>query len=326
MVFPTDSEDPAHAPLRILVGDPDVTTTDLLSRILRGRGYEVETVRTEAAVLERVDNATFDVVLLAWSLPGTTGLEVLRQVRARFAMPDLPVVLMSSHAESVQVVRAFDRGANEFLNKPLDPDVTLVRVHNLVALRRARLALHQLAMVDSLTGVFNRRYMMEQLRRQLAQAQRYGRELSFCLCDIDRFKTVNDTHGHGAGDEALKLFANTLRARLRKSDIIGRFGGDELCIIFPETSLEDALVATESVRTSVAVTPVSVGGSDICYITGSFGLASLQEDRIDAATLMSRADEALYRAKASGRNRTCSVITNPSLFCPVSAQVVAATA
>lgn len=301
--LPGADDDPTLAPLRVLVAEPDVATADLLTRILRGRGYEVEIANDEATVLDTLDSTWIDVVLLAWALPGATGLQVLRKVRGRFAMPDLPVMLMSSQAEPAQVVCAFDRGANDFLEKPLNPDVTLVRVHNLVALSRARLALRQQAMVDALTGVFNRRFVMQQLQSQVAQAQRYNRPLSFCLCDIDHFKSVNDNFGHRAGDEALKLFASVMRDRVRRADVVGRFGGDELCILFPETSAVDALVAVESIRNTLATTPVRVLGVDTCLITGSFGIAELRGDPREASVLVSHADDALYAAKTAGRNR-----------------------
>lgn len=304
--LPGDDDDPALAPLRVLIGEADVSCSELLTKILRGRGYEVATVCTQEAILEQIDTIDFDVLLLAWSLPGASGLSVLRQVRARFALPDLPVVLMSTSADSANVVQAFDRGANDFIRKPLDPDVTLVRVHNLVALRRARLALRQQAMVDELTGVFNRRYMMEQLRSQLSQAQRYGRKLSFCLCDIDHFKLVNDTHGHRAGDHALEIFARMLRGRLRSADIVGRFGGDEFCVILPETSVSEARIAIEGVRGCIQEAEIPVPDGSTCRITGSFGIAEIGPGTADVNALVSKADEALYRAKAQGRNCTCA--------------------
>ncbi len=313
--FPLEEDDPALAPLRVLVGDPDAHTTELLSHILGGRGYEVVTAATGAGTLALLDAQDVDVVLLAWAFPDATGLQILRQVRARHAMPDLPVVLMSSRSESQEIVRAFDRGANDVIAKPLDPDVTLVRVHNLVALRRARLELRQLAMVDALTGIFNRRYIMEQVGAQLSQARRHRRRLSFCLCDIDWFKTVNDTYGHHAGDAALVAFARLLRERLRRSDVVGRFGGDELCILFPETGAADALVAVENVRTTLAALALRAQDGTPYGITGSFGIAELGPEISEPSTLLSCADQALYRAKAGGRNR--SVIYRPSAAPPL---------
>jgi diguanylate cyclase (GGDEF)-like protein len=312
--FAEEDRDPTLAPLRVLVGSPD-PADQALAELLRGRGYEVTLVSAPEDVLLELCpdselpcpdyDAAADVVILDWNLSDGGGLSALRAVRSRYAMPDLPVVLMSSSSQSANVVRAFDKGANEFLPKPLDPDVTLARIHNLVALRRARLALRQQAMVDALTNVFNRRFVMEQLDRQVSQALRYGRRLTFCLCDIDRFKLVNDTHGHAAGDAALKQFARILCRRLRRSDVVGRFGGDELCIIFPETPADRAMVAVEAVRNLVASTPVRLAGQETCRITSSFGVAELDHDVTDVATLVSRADEALYLAKARGRNRAC---------------------
>jgi diguanylate cyclase (GGDEF)-like protein len=313
--LPGDDDDPELAPLRVLVGEPDVSTSEWLTRVLRGRGYVVDVVRTEAEILHEVDHASYDVVLVAWSLPGATGLNVLRQVRARYAMPDLPVVLISPIGDAANVVKAFDRGANDFLCKPLDADITRVRVHNLVALRRARLALRQQAMVDALTGVFNRRYMMQQLGAQVASALRYGRRLAFCLCDVDHFKGVNDTHGHRMGDEALRVFASILRGRLRQADIVGRFGGDELCLVFPETGASEAMVAVESARAIVADRTITLSrGSVTCHITASFGVAEIDLECVDANALIARADEALYLAKEAGRNRAVAWVPSALAF------------
>jgi len=304
MALPGDDDDPTLAALRVLVGDADPQLAAELSTVLRGRGYETVVETTGEGLLQRLDREGFDVVILAWSLPDATGLDVLRKLRARFAMPDLPVMMMSKQDESKNVVQAFDRGANDFLRVPLDRDVTLVRVHNLVALRRARVALRQQAMVDPLTNIFNRRYVMQELESHAAVATRYGRPLSFCLGDIDHFKSVNDSHGHRVGDEALRRFAGALRARLRRSDIVGRFGGDELCVVFPETAAADAAIALEEVRATLAGTEIVVGESRPgAWLTVSFGVADLG-DGGDVPTVISRADEALYRSKAQGRNRT----------------------
>jgi two-component system cell cycle response regulator len=277
-------------------------------QLLHGRGYAVDVARSATEVLACLETTGYDVVLLAWALPDTTGLHMLRQVRATFAMPDLPVVILSCGDQSEDVVRAFDRGANEFLKIPIEPDVFLVRIHNLVALRRARLALRQQAMVDALTSVFNRRYAMEALRSQIAQAQRYGRDLSFCLCDIDNFKAVNDTHGHRIGDTALQLVATSLRQRLRRSDVVGRFGGDELCVILPETSMADAAVALSAVRQAIQTTPIALDETTACFVTASFGVAEIGDETKDISTLVARTDEALYAAKARGRNRICTAV------------------
>ena len=289
----------------MLVGEADVAKADVLATILRGRGYEAVVERNQQALLARLDSETFDVVILAWALPGATGLDLLRRVRARHAMPDLPVMMMSCRDESEKVVQAFDRGANDFLRTPLDPAVTLVRVHNLVALRRARVALRQQAMVDPLTNIYNRRYIMQQIASQTAVARRYGRPLAFCLCDIDHFKRVNDDYGHRIGDEALRRVASVLRTRLRRSDVVGRFGGDELCIVFPETSAADAAIAAEAVRVEVAESSLRIPDTDrVVRITASLGIAEIGDGMHDSASLVCRADEALYRSKERGRNTT----------------------
>lgn len=170
-------------------------------------------------------------------------------------------------------------------------------------LEEANRRITELSRTDALTGLPNRRYFLERLDTTMSLAQRHGLPLALVMADLDHFKRINDTHGHETGDRVLRTFADTLRAQCRREDLPCRFGGEEFLILLPQTKAEAGIVLAERVRTVFAETPMPVPGT-VC--TASFGVAAIQTDDT-AGGLIARADEALYAAKAQGRNRTVTV-------------------
>ncbi len=156
---------------------------------------------------------------------------------------------------------------------------------------------------DALTGLYNRRYLMEGLTREMARAQRYAVPLSILLLDLDHFKRINDTYGHLMGDTVLETIGTLLRDTLRAIDIPGRYGGEEFCVVLPETPMEDACLLAERIRQRVAAAVFQAPGGLPVAITCSIGVAQLREGPRDIAAMLEDADRALYQAKASGRNR-----------------------
>lgn len=169
-------------------------------------------------------------------------------------------------------------------------------------LTRQKEAAEALARTDALTGLANRRAFDEAAQREIRRAVRYGEPLALIITDIDRFKTINDTHGHHAGDLVLVGFAHTLRASVREVDLVGRWGGEEFVILMPGTEIGEATQAAERMRQSVAASPARCGEAT-CSYTASFGVAAFTADTPSLDALLGRADQALYRAKENGRNR-----------------------
>ncbi len=164
--------------------------------------------------------------------------------------------------------------------------------------------LQEMARTDPLTGAGNRGYFMERLQVEVERSRRYGHTLSVIMMDLDHFKSVNDTRGHAAGDEALRTLTAVLRGSLkRQSDFWGRIGGEEFAAGLPEITLSQASMVAERVRLRLAETPISFG-SEVFFITGSFGVCEFQRGD-DQEAILHRADQALYRAKQAGRNRVC---------------------
>jgi diguanylate cyclase (GGDEF)-like protein len=161
--------------------------------------------------------------------------------------------------------------------------------------------LRDLATHDTLTGIYNRRYLEEVVRKEVDRAQRYARPLSIAMVDADHFKRINDTHGHQVGDEVLRAVSERCQKGLRSNDVLARYGGEEFVMVFPETSLGNARTVAERVRVAVGEVPITVGDRALA-VTVSIGLAALGQEQ-DFSALLERADHALYAAKQSGRNR-----------------------
>lgn len=183
-------------------------------------------------------------------------------------------------------------------------DVTDVAIfqRQVEQLTEVNATLERLSLTDALTGVFNRRYLLSHLESVFAEAKRYARPFTAVLVDLDHFKQVNDTHGHLAGDEVLRVMARRLSQSLRSADVLGRYGGEEFLVILPETPVDAAAILGERLRHTVQVLPVHFGEAAI-RVTASFGMAGFHPDQKDAHSLLEQADLALYRSKELGRNR-----------------------
>jgi diguanylate cyclase (GGDEF)-like protein len=160
--------------------------------------------------------------------------------------------------------------------------------------------------VDALTGVSNRATVLTYLEKHFDLARRHGRPLSVLLCDLDHFKRINDTYGHAAGDRVLQAFGGLVMGRLRGSDQVGRIGGEEFLVVLPETQAGEAATVAENLRAALCSEPVQIPGSAPILVSGSVGVAQVHEGDPDAGSLLARADAALYRAKAEGRNRVAT--------------------
>ena len=288
----------------LLLVDDDAMNRDALARRLSRSGYKVLTADSGTAALRMIREGRIDAVLLDVMMPGLSGLETLRQLRQFRSVADLPVIMVTAKDASDDVVEALDLGANDYITKPIDFAVALARIRAHVTTRRA----------DPLTGLPNRALFMDRLERLLASGQSAGTGFAVLFLDVDRFKIVNDSLGHVAGDELLVEIAKRLESSLRASDTVARFegdhtlarmGGDEFTILLDGIGDADrALSIANRLRASVAQ-PFQLQGREV-VTSISIGLV-VSADRYRRAEDMVRdADTAMYRAKELGKAR-CEV-------------------
>ena len=307
---------------RILVVEHSRAQADLIAAPLVAAGYRVVQAHEGAAALAAIKTGPPDAVLLALKgLPDLSGSDVLRAAKSWASRSDLtlPVVVVSAATEIADRVEALTRlYADDYLTKPFADAEILARVqvqlrikHLQDDLRAAQRELGQLSITDGLTGIHNHRHFQSRLREEVSRAQRYGSPLSLIMLDLDLFKEVNDRWGHPFGDQVLRGTAELIRQALRDVDFCARYGGEEFAVLLPETPQQGAGLVARRIRRQVSERVYSLDGvagegadqPEELQVTCSAGVASYPSPGATTPeTLVRRADEALYKAKESGRN------------------------
>ncbi|MGC8842189.1 MAG: diguanylate cyclase, partial [Candidatus Sumerlaeaceae bacterium] len=250
----------------IAIVDDNADNREILRRRLERRGFRVITFSSGEELLAKIEEGVFPaLILLDLMMPGLGGLGTLARLRQNQHTRDTPVIMVSAAGEDETIVRALREGANDYVLKPVNFEVLLARIEThlrirdaLETIRAQRDMMEALALLDPLTGVYNRRALEGRLRDEFERACRYRRPLSLIFFDLDHFKRVNDRYGHDVGDEVLRSFARRLQEFLRTSDIVARYGGEEFCVILPETEEKDAFAVAQRIREAVASAPCQV--------------------------------------------------------------------
>lgn len=259
---------------------------------------------------KRLLSAPVDVILCDLEMPRIDGFKFLNMIKARPDLQDVPVIILTGMNDRELKIKGLEQGANDFITKPFDPEelVARVKIHLKIKhlqddLKRTNELLLELSNTDHLTGLFNRRYLMEALEKEFQRNLRKKGNLSLIILDIDHFKKVNDTYGHLQGDIVLNKVALQLQKELRSYDIAARYGGEEFVALLPDAVLKEATFVAERVRLAVQGTKFS-GALASLTLTVSMGIATLPTpDGTTVDNFIKMADDALYRAKANGRNR-----------------------
>lgn len=302
----------------VLIAEDDPVSRRILNTFLVKWGYDVTVVTDGAAALAVLEGDNSPrLAVLDWMMPGLEGVQVCQRIRERPDRPYVYVLLLTARSEKQDLLRGLELGADDYLTKPFDAAELRARIRvgerilNLQDdLISAREELRFRATHDGLTGIPNRAMVMEALNREAARQVREAQPFGVVLVDIDHFKNINDTHGHLCGDDVLKAVVERMKACIRAYDVIGRYGGEEFLVVVPAVDGPGAMALAERIRRIVESQPVRMPSGEV-NVTVSLGVAvSADPKRTDARDLLRLADEALYRAKNGGRNR--SELATPS--------------
>lgn len=300
----------------ILIVDDDAVSRTLIQKHLSKAGFSVSTASNGSHALEQFDHLFFPIVLTDWMMPEIDGPQLCRLIREKKTDSYVFMILITGRNSKTDIVSGLESGADDYLTKPIHADELIARIKTGIrilkleqSLKKANEEIRLLSITDPLTGCYNRGFLNQRLDQEIKRAMRYNRPLSVVLTDIDHFKKVNDTYGHQAGDEVLKLFSSYIKQQIRKKvDWVVRYGGEEFLIVLPETHCAGAYSMAERLRKTVESQTIPFGDTSI-RITSSFGGVCVSFDNknlegVNMEQLIQVADEKLYESKKNGRNQT----------------------
>lgn len=277
------------------------------------RNHEVDLVTDPTEVVFKASQGAYELAIISMSIGEHDPLRIYSQLRTLEATRSVPILLMAEETDRPRVSRGLELGVNDFVMRPIERNELAARVKTQIKRQRYASELRQslsntlqLAVIDELTGLYNRRYFDRHLDIMFAKAQEQERDMAVMMLDLDYFKRVNDTYGHDAGDAVLQEFSDRLRRNIRGVDLACRYGGEEFVVLMPDTDLTLARGVAERVRSAVGDKRFVVSETLSLTITVSVGVGIIQADDLNADVLVKRADVALYRAKHDGRDRVVS--------------------
>ena len=293
----------------LLVDDWPASHERIAGALVEEQNVDVEANPSEA--LFRAADGSYDLLIVSLSLENFDGLRLCSQVRSIDRTRNVPILAVTEPENDARMVRGLEIGVNDYLIRPVDKNELLARARSLVRRRRYTERLRdnvqmsiEMAITDALTGLFNRRYMESHLAMLMEQVASRGKPLTALVLDIDYFKSINDTHGHDAGDDVLREFALRIKRSIRGIDLACRYGGEEFVVIMPETDMPVGTMVAERLRRRIAADPFAIEqGNRTIAVTISIGVAAMRGREDSATGIVKRADQALYKAKRDGRNR-----------------------
>jgi len=295
---------------RVLIVDDRPASYERIAATLSAE-HTVEVERNPSEALFHAADGDYDLLIVSLGLENFDALRLCSQIRSLDRTRNLPILAIAEPDSNARMLRGLEIGVNDFLMRPIDKNELLARARSQVRKRRYTERLRdnvqlsiEMAITDALTGLFNRRYMESHLGTLIEQAKSRGKPLAVLVLDIDYFKSINDGYGHDAGDDVLRDFALRIKRSIRGIDLACRYGGEEFVVVMPETDMAVAAMVAERLRRRIAAEPFAINqASRTIPVTISIGIAAVRGGDDNAASLLKRADQALYRAKRDGRNR-----------------------
>jgi len=298
-----------------------------MTRFLKKAGYEVDAVANGSDALDRMTSRYYPMLVTDWEMPEMDGVALCKAVRNMQLDGYVYALLLTARDSKEHIIAGLEAGADDYLIKPVHEAELIARLNagrRILDLEHSlRVANHRnriLSITDALTGAYNRRYLMEQLPRELERCRRYAYPLSVLMCDIDHFKQINDERGHAAGDDVLQQFAARAQKSIRtNSDWVARYGGEEFLIVLPETTYAGAMHVAEKLRELISASAFHTRSGD-APVTASFGVAATSPSGPDimlkVEAMIRCADECLYRSKQEGRDRASGheIVVSPALM------------
>lgn len=293
---------------RVLIVDDDPLQCSHLAKVVSEWEAEPFTAQQLSDALRLHKEAQPDLVLLDVMMPHVDGYKLAQMFKR--ASPFVPIILLTALEDIDSKRRGLSAGADEFLSKPVNTLELQIRMSSMIRIKRLadeleRVNKHlaELATIDPLTQVANRRAVENRLAHEFQRERRYKHPLACILVDIDHFKAVNDTYGHPIGDKVLIEVAAAIRESIRTTDLVARFGGEEFIVLAPETSAAAAHMVAERIRRAITEKTTAKADQGLPVVTASLGVATTEVPVLDESDLVAKADTALYRAKHEGRNR-----------------------
>ncbi len=287
--------------MKVLIIDDSPDALILAKARLSKEGLELLCADGGKAGLAMASREKPDLILLDLDMPDMSGFDVCRALKADRKLCMVPVIFLSGSGGPEDKVEGLNLGAVDYVTKPFDVFELRARVNAALRTKHLQDMLIEHAQIDPLTGLANRRVLMDRLAQEWARIQRHEGTLSFIMGDVDHFKQINDTYGHTIGDRVLQAVAGAIAGECRETDLPSRFGGDEFAIVVPNETASGAVILAERFRQAVEEITLSVG-SETVSTTASFGVSDA-EDADSLEAIIRQSDEALYQAKNAGRNR-----------------------
>jgi diguanylate cyclase (GGDEF)-like protein len=287
---------------KVLVVDDSTIYRKEISFVLNTQLLNTITVNNGQEALEMIrKDKEITLVVTDYHMPVVNGLELVLALRKSYKKDELPIIGMSSEKDTS--ISFLKYGANDFMRKPFFKEEFSSRVNNTLESIENIQKLHSFANTDFLTGVANRKYFYNEMRSFYKKNKIENRPFAVAMIDIDFFKKVNDTYGHDAGDEVIKILAKTIKDNIKGRDIVARFGGEEFCVVLKDIDADPAIKFFESLREKIASLQVDIGQDNPIEFTISIGVATKFNESLDE--MVKESDKQLYIAKNSGRNIVC---------------------